>query len=339
MRTRVLTLAAMLLLTATALLADEVRIDKNTLLSGTILGMSGGKLQFASPGLEGMPAIPWLLVTDIRSGQNLAVYAEGGKVLVGTLAGMDGVLLRVQTAGGVQVVDMAQVIRISTELPRGENPAPVVAWRGGLQFGFGYSTGQTQRTDYLIGADARRSGAASELSLGAQYEEGETDNLRDTARARGTIGFNRQQAGRLFVSLDNSFEHDGIRDLDLRGNYALSLGYRLIDRSPNRWQVQLGANYSHEKYATASKQEMTARLESRMEWLVFKRSRLSLTVVAFPSVEQLDQVRVTSDLSLSFPLTGAVELTLSANDEYDSDPPAGIVRNNLRTRTALGYRF
>lgn len=339
MRIHRMAMATVLILLASALRADEVQISKRSLLSGTILGMSGGKLQFAAPGLEGMPDIPWVYVTDLRSDQNLAVYAEGGKVLVGTLAGMDGVLLRIQTATGLETVDAAQVLRISTELPRGEKPKPVVAWRGTVQFGFGYSMGQARRTDYLIGATARRAGPASEISVGAQYEEGETDNRRDTARARGKLGYNRRQAGRLFLSLDSSFEHDDIRDLDLRGNYALSLGYRLIDRSPNLWQALLGTNYTHEKYRARSDQRITARLESQTEWLLFKRSRLSFTAVAYPSIEDLSQVRLTGDLSLAIPLTGALELMLSASDEYDSDPPAGIVKNNLRTRTSLAYRF
>lgn len=82
-------------LLASALLpaaADEAQLGNRERLSGTILGMKGNKLRFGSDAL-GEVQVPWRLVRDVRSDNNLAVYAEGGKVLVGVLSGMRDVTL------------------------------------------------------------------------------------------------------------------------------------------------------------------------------------------------------------------------------------------------------
>lgn len=328
-------------LLASALLpvaADEAQLGNRERLSGTILGMKGNKLRFGSDAL-GEVQVPWRLVKDVRSDNNLAVYAEGGKVLVGILSGMRDGTLQVQTQKGLVAVDPREVLEISTDLPRGENPAPKVEWRGRAEFGFGYITGNTQRQEFSVGGELHRKGAVSELAFKVLAEQGQTGAKRDLARATLGTSYNWAGPGRSYFSWDMSHEHDDIRSLRLRGNYALSFGYRFVDRAPNTWVGEYGVNYTHENYIERRSSEVTMRMSSQTQWRILGNAQLGFNLVAYPNPSAISHLRTNSELSLSFPLTEAVDLVLSLNDDYDSEPPEGVRPNDLRARTSLAYSF
>lgn len=344
MASRVLCLTALLVLAMPALHADEVQIGANSRLSGTILGMRRDKLRFSTEYL-GIAELDWGNVTDIRSDGDLAVYPEGGEVLVGVLAGIEGGTLQVRTADGVRGVDIRQVNLISTELPRGEKPTPVVQWRGGVQFGFGWITGNKERNDWLVAGDLRRKSTLTELLFSAVAERGETKTGTgtepDLARMRGGVTFNWNQGGRRYLSVNTILQQDDVQKLMLRQNHALSMGYRLVQQPRFTWNVEVGGNYVWEKFSRLnSTDDVTVRLFSATQMRVLNASTLSLSMAVHPSVRSPYPLRAVSDLTLSFPLTRAISLGLSATHDYNNTPrPEGVKASDFRTRTTLGHTF
>lgn len=348
MSSRILCLAVLLALATPALHADEIQIGGKDRLSGTILGMRGNQVRIGTEHL-GEVALPWAAVTDLRSDVDLAIYPEGAEVIIGVITRIDGGVLEIRTAEGIRTLDKSRVNLISTELPRGGKPAPIVKWRGKAEFGFGLVTGNKESNNYLIGTELRRRSPSTEILITAQAEKGQLRQNgaweRNVSYARGSVGLTRNQGGRLYLAGNTTLEQDDISRLTLRQNHAFSVGYRLIQGSPNYWHVELGSNYVWEKYNPLqgddySNDGMTLRLRSLTEWKVFGSSRLKLDIVANPSIEAPYGLRSTSNLSLAFPLTGALNLQLSATHDYNTNRrPAGVKASDLRTRTTLVYGF
>ena len=340
MSSRNIWLALILLLPLSALRADEVQVGKKDRLSGTILGMKGRKLTLATTVL-GNQAIPWDAVSDVRSDTELAIYLQGEKVVVGLLAGIDGTSLRVQTREGIQTVDVDQVVEISTEIPRGEKPQGKATWGGRAEFGFAWVDGNSHRLGYSLGGQTMRRSAVSELQFRAQGEHGQSGGgKRDAALISAGFTYNRTQVGRLYLSFANDAQHDDVRALLFRDGAALSLGYRVVQKAPNAWSMELGVQDTYQNYNgpdVGRQNDVSMRVQSLTEWRLFRGTQLRFAVVAFPSV-QLDHFRSTGDLSLSFPLVGTLNLTLNLTDDYDDAAPLAH-KNDLRTRTVLAYGF
>ncbi|MDH7568518.1 MAG: DUF481 domain-containing protein [Armatimonadota bacterium] len=350
-------IVACVVLAISAVCADEVRLGEQDRITGSILGMEGKRLRVSTP-YAGELRLSWDLVTDLQSEAPLAVFAEGGRVIVGLLTGVRNGVLMVQTPDGVARVDMNSVIELSTELPRGEKPKPKVKWKGDAELGIGYVTGNSTRQDLLVGANLRRVGPVLEWNLSARAEQGRSkksvreadgtvrsENVRDVGSLRGAVNVKWNQPGRLFFALSSITENDEVKDLRLREKAALTLGYKLIQRPPNTWTAELGTSYTNEKYASRKHTEdVGLRLKSGTTWRLMWGSSLRLNVTADPTFSRSKttdrrEVRTNADLSLEFPLASALRLRLSVIDDYQSAPPPNVKRNDVRTRTTLAYQF
>jgi putative salt-induced outer membrane protein YdiY len=361
-------LVAFLTLFAFSLLADQISLKNGDRLTGTI-EKSDGKTLVLKTEAAGDVTIQWSAIATIISTQPLHVGLAGGQMVVGPVQTQDGKLQITTTTAGVVTasMDSVQVIRSEPEqaafdaaLQRLEHPHLGDFWSGTLDTGLSLTRGNSATISYNLAGRAVRQTDRDKFSvyMTAIYGKNDTTSPSQviahqiTGGVRGDINFSTSWFG--FGATD--FNSNALQNLDLQNVITGGAGDHLIHSKNTHFDVFAGAGYNQEFFsaytlsnptpppATLAFPAVTQRnaefnAGEQFDAKLGSRSTFSETWNYYPNLGGPSGYRHTLNSVVSTAISKWLGWQFSLSDNFLSNPPTGIKRNDLILSTGLRVTF
>jgi putative salt-induced outer membrane protein YdiY len=344
---RSITAAMALVIGSVAALADELVLKSGEKLTGTVVGIHGGKLQFKSESLgfiEVERAKVQTFATDgevkvkdskgrLRRGK--AVKGEDGKVrFEAPFASSDPTVNKspiTAFASGEEmtVSEIAELSRV-TDDRKGE-------WHGELMASATGTRSTTNTNEVDVRANGESESDTGRLRLWGWYEyaihdrEGFDSISKNNYGAGAQYDFKLQEGWYLF--LKSQVKHDSIRELDREWLLAGGFGKTLVDANGVNFRAELGASSIDSRFTDGSED----RTDFNGYVAYYLRARLTDRVFLdhefawFPAFGSDKDNFFETWLGLSYEFEKNWSLSIRLTDEYHSLPADTASKNKFRT--------
>ncbi|MBI1319780.1 MAG: DUF481 domain-containing protein [Candidatus Hydrogenedens sp.] len=132
--------------------------------------------------------------------------------------------------------------------PPPAEPAPK-HWSGTVNLGGTYRTGNTDKVDVVLSTEWKRTAETNRLTLRAGWAYGASNDILNTRKLSADGRWEYDLTDRIYLYTLGGAEKDDGRQLDLRANAALGLGYQFWDEETRKLSIDLGAEFTHEEWA------------------------------------------------------------------------------------------
>lgn len=363
-----LALLILLAIACPGLRADQVTLKNGDRMTGTIV-KSDGKTLVLKTDAAGVVTFQWAAIDAITSTQPLHVGLAGGQMIVGTVATKNGQFeISTANAGVVTVAkDSVQIIRSNAEqaayeaaLERLQHPRLSDLWSGTLDTGLSLTRGNSATLSYTFAGKAVRQTDRDKISvyLTAVYGKNDTTSPSQviahqiTGGVRGDINVSPKWYG--FAATD--FDSNALQHLNLQNVVYGGVGAHLLKTKSAQLDVFGGAGYNQEffeaytlpnatppppslAFPAVTQRNAEANAGEQFDAKLGSRSTFSETWNYFPNLSGPSGYRFTFNSVLSTAISKWLGWQFSLNNNFLSNPPAGIKRNDLLLSTGLRVTF
>jgi hypothetical protein len=350
------------------LFADQVSLKNGDRLTGTIVE-SDAKTLVVKTEAAGDVTIQWSAIDAITSTQSLHVGLAGGQMIVGPVTTKDGqIQVTTQTAGVVtSSKDSVQVIRSDSEqaaydaaMERLQHPHLGDFWNGTLDAGLNLTRGNSSTLSYTLSGRAVRQTEQDKITVytTAVYGKNETTSPSQviahqiTGGIRGDVNF----SARSFAFATTDFNSNALQHLNLENVVAGGVGIHVIKTKTTTFDLFGGAGYNQEffsayilpnsapppatlSFAAVAQRNAEAEAGEQFDTKLGSRSSLSETFNYFPNLSGPSGYRYTFNSVVSTAISKWLGWQFTLADNFLSNPPTGIKRNDLLLSTGLRLTF
>ena len=264
------------------------------------------------------------------------------------------------------VVEPKSPVQIAAEPPKTNGTAGVVAsgpatkkeskftarksWHGkvdlGMDLGFSETTrelfyGKAKITYAPETAPGQLRSIAERFRNTFEYQAtyGKTEGVLSANRMDGSSKTDFDIGKNIFVYNLIGLGYDEIRKIDFQYEVGPGIGYHLFKRTNFVMDAEFGFNYQVQNLqGNASTERFFTRFAENATWNITKRLSWDEKVELFPSLD-LNSFRARLETNVRYSLLDNLSLTLSILDIYDTEPAAGVGKNDLQIRSMIGVSF
>jgi len=276
-----------------------------------------------------------------------AAWAEtftltNGDRITGDVVTEDDVCLSVKTqALGIVVLKKAFIKK--PEVSKIEEEAAKV-WKGEVSIGYEKNTGNTRDSSLTAGvtlARKRKERDETTFKVTVDYSSsgGAMDKQEWYGLGRYARSLGKEKKWYDFYSLEA--DHDRFGGIDYRLSPSAGLGYWFSDNDDLKLLTECGIGVQYTQYNNGTKNETEPILTPRLylEKALWGASRVTEEFRLYPSLGDLGVIRLRSETSFINPINETLSLKLTLTEEYDSQPGAGVKKNDLCFTSELVYSF
>lgn len=229
------------------------------------------------------------------------------------------------------------------------NAPPKPKWVGDVSAGITLTRGNSDTTLASLTASADRKTAADEWLLGANLTYGKAkvtvNNTTTTSTtAQQADGFLQYNA--LFTPLFYGYArvegfHDDVADIHYRLTIGPGVGYYFIKNKRTDFSVEGGPGYISQSIGSSRQNFVTFRVAEKFHWQLSDRARLWENAEIDPDLQNTESYIITSEIGVAADLTADKNLSLNVflDDDYESEPAAGRLKNDAKLVAAVDYKF
>jgi putative salt-induced outer membrane protein YdiY len=337
--------------------ADTLALKNGDHLTGTISDSDGKQITLKTD-YAGEIKVQWTAVKALTSEKPLYVVTPEKKTVNGnvTVEGTD-MIVHTSAEGEVRVpLTSVTVVRSGDEEQAYEkslHPGLLDDWKGGVNFGFALSRGNSDTTNLNTGFTADRKTLSDEIKLYASSiysTSGATTNGTSggvTANAiLGGVRYDRNITKTLFGFGSGDFTHDALQDLTLRQIYSGGLGWHAVNNPKTTFDVLAGINYTRENYSDGATVASVSRnlpgltLGENFTHKLGGTTLLTEDFYFYPDLSDFSQYRFSLDAGMVTKINKWLGWQTSLSDRYVTDPPfAGTKSNDFILSTGLNIAF
>ncbi len=318
------------------LFADQVSLKNGDRLTGAIV-KSDAKTLVLKTEAAGDVTFQWSAIDTITSIQPLHVGLADGQMVVGPVATKDGQIQVTTLTAGVVTASKAsvQVIRSDSEeaaydaaMARLQHPHLGDFWGGTLDTGLSLTRGNSATLAYNLAGRAVR----------------QTDRDKITVYTSAVYGKNDT------TSPSQVIAHQ------IAGGVRADIGGHLIKTKTKQFDLFAGVGYNQEffgayvlpnpapppvtlAFAAVTQRNAEANAGETFSTKLGSRSTFNETFNYFPNLSGPSGYRYTFNSVLSTAISKWLGWQLSLNDNFLSNPPTGIKKNDLLLSTGLRLTF
>lgn len=318
---------------------DVVILQNGDRLTGTVETMAGGLLTFATE-LAGKVKIDIQKIKSIETAEPVTLVLPSGEKVQVILKGIENGQLILEK----KEIDISWLNVVSINPPNPKAP-DTPKWTGSLTSNFGLTRSDREAQNFDVNADAKyKRDRQAWQARGSYYHarqsngDGDLQTTRDAWYARGQYDYFVQD--RRFYYGNLRFDHDAIKDLDLRTVAGAGAGFTIVRNERTNYRIEVGGSYVDERYRGGDRSDtLGMQFGSGLLHRVNGSMTLShdLTVVADPG--KIDDYLLVSDFALRSALNRAMFSELRFVFDYDPIPRDGSRKDNYRYVMGLGFRF
>jgi putative salt-induced outer membrane protein len=292
---------------------------------------------------------------DVFAGE---IYLENGDRITGSIQEVSEELVLVKTeAMGIISVKKSAIKKIkhkeavieekiaeAPEIPSKAKQDKPVSWKGEIAAGFNRTTGNT-REDNFAGSFLlnRQDKHVDEWTFKGNLFYSSSNRKMNKQKwytmARYAYSFGRHKKWYNFLRIEA--DHDRFSNIDYRLVPAAGTGYWFFDSDDFKLMAEVGAAPEMTYYRDETKNTLYWELIPRvfLEKKLFKNIILTQDFYYYQAVENLNKYRLRSETAVDFKINDHLKLRFSLWDEYKSNPPKDIKKNDARLVTSLAYSF
>ena len=141
-----------------------------------------------------------------------------------------------------------------------------------------------------------------------------------------------------------TYESNEQQGIDGRLTAGGARGKYLIRREDSELATFAGAVFTQEWATASADDQQSVEGLLGLQWKVFRfkdpETTLTSQLMVLPGLTETGRYRALADVSLSYEIINDLDLTLSLNSAYDSDPPtAGSDNVDYSLVTSIAYKF
>jgi YD repeat-containing protein len=367
-RQKFLFLLIMMILLCPALFADQISLKNGDRMTGTIV-KSDAKTLVLKTEAAGDVTFQWAAIDSITSEKSLHVGLAGGQMVVGPVATKDGqILVTTATAGVVTAAkDSVQVIRSDSEeaaydaaMERLQHPHLGDFWSGTLDTGLSLTRGNSATVSYNLAGRAVRQTDRDKITVYSSAVYGKTETTTPSQviahQITGGVRADINVSSRWFVFAATDFNSNALQNLNLQNVIDGGFGGHVIKTKNAQFDVFAGAGYNQEFFGAytlpnptplppttlfpaVTQRNAEANVGETFSAKLGGRSTFNETFNYFPNLTGPSGFRYTFNTVLSTAISRWLGWQFSLNDNYLSNPPTGIKKNDLLLSTGLRLTF
>ncbi len=330
---------AQLVLAAFSAHADEVQFTNGDKLTGTVIALADGKLDFDSK-VAGRLSIAWADISTFSSEAPITIVLADESVIVDQVVVAEPGSVR--TAGGGSITSQVILLTNTVKL----NPEPV-QWKGTAFAGAAFDRGNTVRNAGTAALDAVRRSEDDRITFGAGYaaeqtEDTDTHETNTTKRQMFTgLQYDLFFTPKWYMYANARGEKDGVADLALRFTTGVGLGYQFVDTADLKFNIEAGPTWVSENYTddTENLDYVAARVAWNLDWVFYPGASFFHNGRAYPSLESRYDQLVETRTGLRYKLFGDFFGESRVLWTWDSTPADDKKRQDLSVILGLGYGF
>ena len=329
--------------------ADQITLKNGDRLTGKILKSDGAKLVISTE-LLGDVAVELAVVTGITSDQSVFITLSDGRTLSGVLSvSGDKAELRRSNASAVAIerstITLVRSAEEQSAYERSLHPGVFEQWTGGLDIGVALTRGNSNTTNFALGAAMARETLRDKTSLYAAsvYSREKTAGVSRTVANTFRFGarYDRNFKPKWFGYGFTDFEHNGQQDLNLRWVVGGGLGYRAIRKEHTNLDLLGGLDMSREYFngIDNDRTSLEAQLGQTLSHRFTSRVSLKEQLFFFPNLSNGGEYRINFDASLVTDISKRIGWQVTVSNHYLSNPPGGFKQNDLLLTTGLKVKL
>ena len=290
-------------------------------------------------------------------------------MVVGPVATKDGqIQVTTLTAGVVTASkDSVQVIRSDSEeaaydaaMARLQHPHLGDFWSGTLDTGLSLTRGNSATLAYNLAGRAVRQTDRDKITVYSSAVYGKNDTTSPSQviahQIAGGVRADINFSSRWFVFAATDFNSNALQHLDLQNVVDGGIGSHVIKTKNAQFDVFVGAGYNQEffgaytlpnpapppatlAFAAVTQRNAEANAGETFGTKLGSRSTFNETFNYFPNLSGPSGYRYTFNSVLSTAISKWLGWQLSLNDNFLSNPPTGIKKNDLLLSTGLRLTF
>jgi len=315
--------------------ADEIILQNGDRLTGKVSTMEDDKLilktDYSAP-IE----IQKDKIREISINDPVDLHLSGGEVLKGALKATDDGRLLVESS------EEREETSVAWDRITAINPAPVPRsqWKGNINAGAGIQSGNTDRTNASVGAEAMRKTEADRFGMRFLYNYAEEDDVVSARNTYGTAKYDYFFTKKYFGYLSIEMLQDTFKNLNLRTVVGPGAGYQVWDDPVKFLLVEAGVSYfSEDRKEGDDKDWLTGRLAGSLQYHFNKTVQARDDLIIYPNLEQGGEFQLRNEAALIAKLNSSLSLRVANIYEHDSDPGEDVANDDWQWILALQYDF
>lgn len=221
-------------------------------------------------------------------------------------------------------------------------------WRTTIGAGATQTSGNTDARSANVNAQTGVATDAYSIAFTGSALYGRADGLVSTSRFTAGTNGTWELGERNFAFGNADWLRDRFANLSRRTTVSTGLGRHLVKDLVHDWDVFGGVAYSHDEYITATEVNGLVRNDyGRPEALIGTESHhrpsetttLHQRLVILPAVDGSGSYRVIFEGGLSVAVTTRLAMTATLTWNRNSDPGAGLKRNDTLFVTGLTFKI
>ena len=222
-------------------------------------------------------------------------------------------------------------------------------WVSDVSAGLTLTRGNSQTTLATLTAATDRKTDINEWSIGANATYGKakvtqgttTINSTTAQQANGFVQYNQLFTERFYGYARVEGLHDDVADIHYRVTVGPGLGYFLIKNKRADLSVELGPGFISQELGSVRENYAILRAAQKFHLQLSDRARIWESVQIDPDVANWGNYIVAAEVGIEADLLANKSLSLQCylDNNYNSRPAMGRLKNDAKTVMALDYKF
>ncbi|MBM4056128.1 MAG: DUF481 domain-containing protein [Planctomycetes bacterium] len=225
-------------------------------------------------------------------------------------------------------------------------PSPQKTWKGSVESGVNIKTGNTKSTTThlklgFLNERKRDKISFDMLAIFETQKNEDTDDSEETAdEQRATVKYEYNTSFRIYLYLQEYFEHDEIEDLSYRTITSFGPGFRLINKEKLKYRFEGGPAYTFERFHGGAIEKYSGlRFGQFFDWQMLNTTTLFAKNEYTVSMEDQEDWRIDSSFGVKHSLIKALSLSTELLNQYDNTPAEGNQKDDTTLIGSIGYNF
>ena len=227
-----------------------------------------------------------------------------------------------------------------------KDASPQKTWKGSVESGINIKTGNTEATTthLKIGYSNERKCDKIFFDMLAIFETKKnqsTGGSEETANEQKvTLKYEYNTSFKVYLFLQEYFEHDELENLNYRTISSFGPGYRLFSSEKIKYRIEGGPAFTHERYhGGITENNFGLRFGHYLDWQMLSSTKLFAKNEYNTSVEDQEDWRLDSSLGIKHDLMKALSLSTVLINQYDNTPSGANKKDDTTLIGSIGYNF
>ncbi|MCP1674965.1 putative salt-induced outer membrane protein YdiY [Natronocella acetinitrilica] len=328
------------ILIAGAVQADTLLLDNGDRISGTLIRLGDGRVEFRQQVTSTTVNINWDRVAGLTTDDVVRVLLNDGTEIAGRIVEAEDGRLRMDSVNldapvSFALTSVAEISGPST--PERDR----VRTTGNIAAGGNFTRGNTRSEAYNANGNFEARTNVNRFRLAGDVNQAKDDGVLVRDNASATARYDHFLSDRVYANSSVSLNRNRFKDLRLRTAAGAGFGYQFFDSPRRSLSSELGVSYVNQDFYDAENESNPAgRWAIDYEERLFGASlRLFHSQEGLVSLEKAGEFLVQTRTGLRFPLMFGLTGTLQANVDYDNDPPGDRRKTDQAYVATIGYSW